>query len=186
VTTEIAMDDLHLRAYRRADAAALYAAVRESVDSVGRWLPWCHAGYDEAEALAWIDHCIDGWQRGEHFAFAIFDAATAELLGAVGLNQRNRQHNNMNLGFWIRQSRQREGIATRAARAIVAFGFRDVALVRIEIIAQPDNRASRRVAETLGARFEGFARNRLMFRGEPAEAAVYALIPGDVVPLPQA
>jgi len=41
----------------------------------------------------------------------------------------------------------------------------------------PDNRASRRVAEALGARFEGIARNRLVVHGRPTDAAVYALVP---------
>jgi RimJ/RimL family protein N-acetyltransferase len=37
-----------------------------------------------------------------------------------------------------------------------------------------------RVAEKLGASPEGVARNRLMLRGQPANAVVYSLIPGDM------
>ena len=51
---------LRLRPYRPDDADALLAAVRESVDSVGRWLPWCHAGYAQGDAVGWIAHCAEG------------------------------------------------------------------------------------------------------------------------------
>jgi RimJ/RimL family protein N-acetyltransferase len=42
------------------------------------------------------------------------------------------------------------------------------------------NLASRRVAEKLGATRGAETRNRLVFRGQPASAIVYSLVPGDV------
>jgi RimJ/RimL family protein N-acetyltransferase len=176
-TVELIGDGLRLRPYRSEDASVLLPAVRESIDSLGRWLPWCHAGYGEADAAAWIAHCEQTWRTGEHFAFAVFDAETAVFMGAAGLNQRNRMHNFMNLGYWVRASRQRQGITVRAARLVAAFGFQVIGLTRIEILAELDNRASRRVAESLCASFEAIARNRLIASGVPTDAAVYALIP---------
>ena len=171
---------LCLRPYRSEDAAALVAAARESLEAVGRWLPWCHADYGEADAQAWVDKCADAWRGGEHYAFAVFDADTAEFCGGAGLNLRNRPHNFMNLGYWIRASRQGRGIVRRAARLVAAFGFDQLGLTRIEIVTAPDNLASRRVAEALGAQFEGLARNRIVERGTAIDAAVYALIPADL------
>lgn len=175
---ELAGAGLRLRAYRSEDAGALLAAARESIETVGRWLPWCRPDYGEADARAWVAHCADGWRSGEHYAFAVLDDS-AQFCGGVGLNQRNRPHNFMNLGYWVRTSRQRQGIVRRAAGLVVTFGFEQVGLTRVEIITAPDNRASRRVAEALGARFEGIARNRIIDRGRVLDAAVYALVPLD-------
>jgi RimJ/RimL family protein N-acetyltransferase len=175
-SVELNGDGLLLRPYRQEDSRMLAAAARESAESVGAWLPWCHADYSDAEADEWIARCAEGWRSGEHYAFAAFDAA-AQFLGSVGLNQRNRPHNFMNLGYWIRASQQRNGIAVRAARLVAAFGFGQVGLTRIEIVAALDNRASRRVAERSGAVFEAVARNRLVDRGNPIDAAIYALVP---------
>jgi len=174
---ELTGDGLLLRSYRAEDSRALAAAVRESVESVGAWLPWCHADYGDAEADTWIAHCAEGWRSGEHYAFAAFDAATAQFVGSAGLNQRNRPHNFMNLGYWIRASQQGNGIAVRAARLVAAFGLEQVGLTRIEIVAALNNRPSRRVAEKSGAALEAVARNRLIDRGKPIDAAVYALVP---------
>lgn len=177
---ELADGPLRVRPWQPQDAGALLDAVRTSLDSVGRWLPWCHAGYGMAEAQAWIAHCRESWEAGEQFAFGLFDAATGEVQGGVGLNQRNRLHRSANLGYWVRQSRQGRGLAARAALAVARFGFGRLGLVRIEIVAHPDNRASRRTAEKLGARFECIARQRLWARGAATDAAVYALVPSDL------
>lgn len=168
---------IRIARYQHVDAADLLAAVRESLIGVSRWLPWCHPDYGERDALEWIEHCDVSWRNGDEFAFAVRDLDTHEFLGGVGLNQRNRQHNLANLGYWIRQSRQGAGIAVEAARLAAAFGFQRLGLSRIEILTQLDNMPSRRVAEKLGASFEGVARNRLMLRDTPVDAAVYSLLP---------
>ncbi|HEV7121826.1 MAG TPA: GNAT family protein [Rhodanobacter sp.] len=179
-TLELTDGRLRLRPWQNHDATALLDAVRESIEGVGRWLPWCHAGYAADDAMAWIAHCQARWRSGDHFAFGIFDAASGEVLGGVGLGQRNRLHRSANLGYWVRQLRHRQGIAASAAGLVAQFGFARLQLVRIEIIALPDNRASRRTAEKLGARFEAIARQRLWARGQPHDAAVYALIAQDL------
>jgi len=173
---ELALDELVLRPYRPGDALALYAGVRESIESVGRWLPWCYAGYSEADSAVWIAHCAETWIKGDQYTFAIFDAASAEFLGAVGLSQRNREHNFAGIGYWIRESARGRGLAACAGRAVAAFGFDRIKLTRIEILAAVGNRASRRTAENIGANFEGIARNRLSTPGGLVDAAVYALI----------
>jgi RimJ/RimL family protein N-acetyltransferase len=99
------------------------------------------------DAAAWISHCAEGWRSGEHFAFAILDSRSHDFIGATGLNQRNRLHNLMNLGYWVRASRQRRGVAVRASTLVAQFGFRQAGLMRIEIFAEVGNVASRRVAE---------------------------------------
>ena len=177
---ELAAAPLLLHPWHPSDAPALHEAVHESVATVGRWLPWCHAGYDLAHAEAWIDHCREGWLAQEHFAFAIIEQAGGTLLGSVGLNQRNHVHRSAAMGYWIRQSRQGEGVARQAARMAARFGFAALELVRIEIVALADNHASRRVAEACGARFEAIARHRLWERGVARDAAVYAVVPQDI------
>lgn len=177
---ELVDEALRLRPWQPGDAEDLLDAARSSVAGVGRWLPWCHAGYDLDQARAWISHCQDGWSRGEHFAFPIFDLRTGELLGGCGLNQFNRQHRSANLGYWVRQSRHGEGIAARAATLVARHGFEQLGLIRIEIVTLPDNHASRRTAEKIGARFEAVARQRLWAEGRAKDAAVHALIPSDL------
>jgi RimJ/RimL family protein N-acetyltransferase len=85
-----------------------------------------------------------------------------------------------NLGYWVRQSRQEQGVATAAVRLLARHALRATDLRRLEIVIAADNHASRRVAERAGAHLEGVARHRLMLRGEPVDAAIYSLIARDL------
>ena len=143
-------------------------------------MPWCHAGYTEHDAVTWIAHCQAGWRSGAHFAFALIAADSGELLGGAGLSQRNQPHRCANLGYWVRQSRQRQGTAAAAARLVARFGFEQLGLIRIEVIALPGNAPSRATAENIGAKFESIARHRLWTRGQAQNAAVYSLLPQDL------
>jgi len=171
---------LRVRPWQPEDADALYVAAGESIESVGRWLPWCREGYARQDSVAWIAHTQACWQLEELFAFAIVDESDGSVAGGVGLNQFNRQHRSANLGYWVRQSRQGFGIAPRAVPAVARFGFESLKLVRVEIVAAVDNLPSRRCAEKAGARFEGIGRQRLLIGESAIDAAVYSLIPADL------
>ncbi|HLX28153.1 MAG TPA: GNAT family N-acetyltransferase [Casimicrobiaceae bacterium] len=174
----LASDRVLLRPYRNDEAQLLYDAAIESLDTVGRWMPWCHDRYAIAESVAWVESCAERWRSGVEYAFGIFDHA-GRYIGGCGLNGFNRMHNFANLGYWIRQSRQRQGYAVDAVHTLSMFGFTTLRLTRIEIVVASENAPSRRVAEKAGATFECIARNRLLIRDVPHSAAVYSLIPGE-------
>lgn len=166
-----------LRAHRMTDASALAEAVRESVATVGRWQDWCHADYDTAAGESWISVCRQSWLTGDGCEMLIVDATTDRLLGGMGVNQRNREHRFANLGYWVRESAQGQGIATRAAKLAIRFAFETVSVTRLEIVVAHDNTPSRRTAERIGGNFEGMLRNRLYIKGLPSDAAMYSIIP---------
>lgn len=170
---------LTLRPWTEDYAPALHEAARESLTSVGRWLPWCHAGHDLDEALRWAAFCRQGWKDGTHYEFALFDARE-RLLGGVGLNQLDRRDRCANLGYWLRNSATGQGHAACAGRAAAAFGFGTLGLQRIEIVAALGNLASQRCAERIGARREGVARHRILLHGQAEDAVVYSLLPSDL------
>jgi ribosomal-protein-serine acetyltransferase len=169
-----------IRPYRSDDTGALFEAVRESVDQISPWLDWCHANYSRSESEAWVSSREAAWRRGEDYSFVIVDPTTHIFLGGCGLNDINKTHGFANLGYWVRSSWTRRGVATAAARLVARFGFQQRGLKRIEIVAAVDNMASQRVAEKVGAHREGVLRRRLMIHGELQDAVLYSLIPPDL------
>ncbi len=169
-----------LRTWETADVDALFEAASESIADVGRWLPWCHPGYQRDESAEFIRTRGEAWQQEQEYSFKITDVAGGHLLGGCGLNQVDRQHNRANLGYWIRTSRSRQGLATAATRLLARWAFESLALARIEITASVDNHASRRVAEKAGATFECIARRRVRIGELYHDAACYSLIRADL------
>ena len=179
-STELTDGELLLRPLQRTDREAMFEAVTESVPQVSQWLPWCHPGYAIAETDAFIESCITAWAQQTHYPFAIFDARTGQYLGGTGINHIERMNRLANVGYWIRTSATRRGAASKAVRLVARFAFESVQLVRLEIVARPENLASRRAAEKAGAKFETLARNRILQHGKAYDAALYSLIPADL------
>lgn len=108
-----------VRPFQAGDAKALQEAAVESVDTVGRWLPWCYPGFSVSDASDWIDECSRNIAAKAAYDLGIFSVGEGRLLGGVAINQINRRYNFGNLGYWVRQSEQRKGIATEAVELII-------------------------------------------------------------------
>lgn len=171
---------LRLRPVYLEDAETVYGSIRESIEPLSRWMDWCHAGYAREDSDAWIASTRSAWEAGGAYEFVVFERSGRHV-GAVGLNQFNRENNGANLGYWVRQSSQRQGFAVEAVRRIARFAFEDAKFQRVEIVAAVNNVASRRVADRAGATLECVARNRLLLHGVPIAAAVHSFVPDDVI-----
>ena len=162
------------------DVEPFWEAVTESVPELSRWMPWCHEGYSQEEAVTWLETCIRAWDRAEAFDFLVTDRTTGALLGACALNHLDHGNRRANLGYWVRTSACGRGVATEAAALAVHHGLVELGFGRIEIVAAVTNRASQRVAEKLGARREGVARNRFCLEGTRVDGVVFSLVPADL------
>lgn len=174
--------NLIIRPLRPEDREPLFCAVTESKEAISPWMTWCHHDYSIQDADEWIRCCEKNWtlEKGDR-EFAVFDTTDTELVGGVGINQINHLHRFANLGYWTRSNRSNAGVASTIAKLAAQFAFKKLELSRVEIVVNPENVASRRVAEKIGARFECIARNRLLYKNRPCDAAVYSLIPGDLI-----
>lgn len=174
-------DALRVRPYRMDDAPAVLAALHESMESIGRWQAWCTPSYNLDDARRWIARSRLAWQGvGDEGALAIVDRATDALAGSIALNHWQVEYRMANLGYWVRQSRQGQGIASQAVRMLARHALNNAPLERLEIVAAVGNMASRRVAENAGARLEGIARRRLPVHDDVLDAAIYSLVAGDL------
>lgn len=169
--------NIYCRAFRDTDAHQFLLAAQESVQTVGKWLPWCHADYSLAEATQWINTCRGKVTGGDAYDLGIFRSSDDALIGGVAINSIDKLNRIGNVGYWIRPSMERQGYALQAVQLISKFGFEELNLVRLEIVVQVGNCASRRVAEKAGAVLESIAANRLMHDGKPDKAAIYVLLP---------
>lgn len=82
MTCLLQADGFVLRPLVPSDAPALAVAVRESMASLGPWMPWAHAGYDEATALDWIAGCDAARADGSAYEFGIFRRRDATVAPA--------------------------------------------------------------------------------------------------------
>jgi ribosomal-protein-serine acetyltransferase len=168
-----------LRPYRRSDIKATYEAIRESISEMSVWLPFAHKDYTIEETRAWIKQRPGEWKKGNSFEFTILDLKDDSVIGGCGLNEISREVEHANLGYWVRTSRTGNGTATAAARLLAAWGFKELGLIRIEIVIATGNIRSQRAEEKAGATREGILRNRIQVRDKTYDAVMFSLIPQD-------
>ena len=173
---DLITDDLCIGLFHEDDAAAFTQAVRASVDSLSPWMPWCHADFNESEARRLITLFTKEAREDLAYTLGVYSLDRTLLIGGIAINQINGTHNFGNVAYWVRSSKQGNGIATRALRMITCFGFRVLGLNRLEIVAAIGNEASCKVAANAGATMEGIARKRLVSREQVHDAAIYSLV----------
>ena len=169
-----------IRPFRENDVPLLFEAVRESVNELSTWMPWCTPEYSIKESTEFVRSTPAAWEKGEHYSFVVFEAGTGRFLGGTGLNFINRLHNFANLGYWVRTSATRRGVASGAVRLVARFGVEVLKFSRLEIIAAVGNVVSRRVAEKAGARREGVLSKRLQLHGQSQDAVMFSLTAEDL------
>jgi ribosomal-protein-serine acetyltransferase len=170
--------DVLIRPYRIDDAETIFQAVQESLPDLIPWMPWCHPQYSLNESHSWLELQVPLFQEANGFEFAI-ESSDGRYLGGCGLNQIDRMNQRANLGYWVRSSATRRGVATAAVSLLRDWGFQNTDLIRFEIVIAAGNAASHRVAEKVGAFREGVARDRLLLHGAPQDASVFSFIRKD-------
>jgi len=170
--------DVSIRPFREDDAGGLYESVRESIDDLIRWMPWCHLEYSISEAREWIGRQIAAFEARDEFSFAII-TGNGHVAGVCGINAINWENRLANLGYWVRSSQLRRGIATRATCLLADWAFQNTDLNRLEILVSIRNHPSLRVAAKAGAVWEGVLRGRLQHRGETHDAVLFSIVRTD-------
>lgn len=167
--------EIGLRPYRLEDAPQLLDAARESADALQPWMPWCHPGFSLGDSRTWAERQIEMFPAGEEFEFVIEDR-DGRFLGGCGLNHLDHYNRRANLGYWVRSSATRQGVATRAVTLLVDWAFRNTPLTRLEIVIAQGNVASLGVAKKAGAAHEGTLRNRIVLHGTAHDAELFAFV----------
>jgi RimJ/RimL family protein N-acetyltransferase len=123
------------------------------------------------------------YDTGESFVMGIFDRAEDQVLGGTGLHPRIGP-GGLEIGYWVRASATRQGIATEAAAALTRVGFEVCEADRIEIRIEPRNAASFGVPRKLGFVEEATLRRRLPGRhgGPLRDVTVFTLFREDFDP----
>ena len=170
-----------LRPFRADDAPAVFAACQDP--DIQRWIPLIPAPYTEADARRFILMTLQAWHDGSGYEFAIADAATDRYIGSIGLHvgANPRRHA---IGYLVAPEARRQGVALRAVRLVVRWGFEHLAIERLALWTLPGNVASQAVAENAGFRREGLIRNWEADRDEhPVDAVMFSMTPEDLADL---
>lgn len=101
------------------------------------------------------------------------------LVGNISFNIINHNLKMVEIGYWLSETYQGNGIITRAVSKLIDVAFSDLAIEKIQISVGTDNLPSRKVCERLGMKLEGIISNSENLNGRIIDHVIYGLSRAD-------
>jgi RimJ/RimL family protein N-acetyltransferase len=158
-----------VRAYRRSDVPSLAHNANHASIAANLRDGFPHP-YTEDHARAFL---ADRARRWPPWSYAI--ALDDQVIGGIGILPGEDVHRrSAELGYWVAVPFQGVGVATRAVRRFVPWAMETFGLLRVFATVFHPNRASVRVLEKAGFRYEGRLRASVSKGGRVLDSLLYA------------
>ena len=112
------------------------------------------------------------------------DGEPEQVLGAVGLHAVDFAGGRSEIGYWTAPWARRQRVASRGLVLLSEWALRALCLDRLELYAEPSNRASQLVAEQAGYRRGELVRGGITLRGRRRDVVRFVLAASDLPPVP--
>lgn len=131
---------------------------------------------DKAYTFEYVSYLQTRYKSGEFFDWAIISKESGKMIGTCGFTRFDFRHNFGEIGYVVNPDYHGRGIATEAVRAVIGFGFENLALNRIECRFMMGNDASRKVMEKNGMSFEGTIRQGMLVKGVYRDIGICSIL----------
>jgi RimJ/RimL family protein N-acetyltransferase len=173
--TTLTIDELVLRPWRSTDAPAVLEICQDP--EIARWVT-IPQPFLAVDADAFIENSVTMWRDGTGAPFAIVDAGTEEILGAVTLF--GPEGHQATVGLWLAPGARGRGVGTRALRRLADWTFATTPVIRFDCFIMVGNRPSERMVERAGFQREGVLRAwDVHHDGVPVDCVVYSRLRTD-------
>ena len=170
-------EELEIVPWRPEHAEAMFAAVERNRGYLRQWLPWLDHVKTLDDERAFITRCVAQEHADNGFHAGVWRAG--RIVGTLGFHYVDRANRKTEIGYWVDESEQGRGIATRCCRAACDLAFGEWKLNRVVIFCATRNERSRAVPERLGFTLEGVYRQAEWLYDHFVDLAAYAMLAAD-------
>ncbi len=168
---------LVLREFEKGDWKEIQQYASDPI--VVRYLPWGPNRPGQTKSFLKL-HKKDRKEKPRtQYELAVHLKSGDRLIGGCGIRIRNLEFGEADIGYCFNRRYWNKGYATEAARALVRFGFSKLKLHRIKATCYPRNKASARVLQKAGMRYEGRLRENLRQKGRWRDSFLFAVLKKD-------
>jgi ribosomal-protein-alanine N-acetyltransferase len=110
-------------------------------------------------------------------AFLLVLKENEETIGRCGFHNWHADHNKAELGYALnKEEYKRKGYMSEAVKSILAYGFNNMNLNRIEACVGPANMASQNLVKKYGFTQEGYLRQHFVRDGVTQDSLIFSLL----------
>lgn len=159
-------------------AEPLFRLINSQRAYLRHWLEWVDGAHGYEDIRKMVQDAMRFRAGGQRCTFIVL--FRGEVAGSAGFVRIDRAHRRGELGYWLSQSLQGQGIMTRCCRVLAGFAFRELKLNRIIIRTPRHNLRSQGIPRRLGFTHEGTLRQDNHLRGHFYDVELYSLLKEDV------
>lgn len=171
----LTLDGARLRPLRRADAAALYAYLRDP--AVTELTSYPEVSPPLVEAM--IERSLSRWAAGEPSRWGVALPHDDRLIGTCGFNDWSPAHRWAELAFDLARAHWGKGLMRQAVSAALRWAFEHDQVDRVHAFVRVDNQRSEALLVRGGFVREGRLRSYRICRGQPHDFYLYGLLRSD-------
>ncbi len=170
-------NNVELRLYEPHHAEELNALVERNFDHIKKWSAWLKDDRSIENTHAFIKRNLKQFAENERFAVGIWHKN--EMAGQIEYNYLDRKNRKTEIGFWLGESFQGKGLATKSCRVLIDYAFNELKLNRVEMRCGAENTKSRKIAGKLGFREEGVICQSEWLRDRFVDFVIYGMLAND-------
>jgi len=163
---------LRLRRFRVDDVDAMHACYGDA-GAMRWWNTPPHARKSDTERSVRRSMVFAPWKR---MVWAVAKGPEDRCIGMVNYHNADMDHRKAEVGYLLQPAEHGQGLAFEAMSAVVGFCFGEMGMHRLQAVIDPDNAASRGLAQKLGFRQEGVLRESLFLGGVWRDDVIYGLL----------
>ncbi|SJN58850.1 Putative ribosomal N-acetyltransferase YdaF [Vibrio ruber DSM 16370] len=154
--------------------------VQENKQYLSQWLNWPRVCHTTDDFKTFIQGSRYKYIDGDGLDCAI--EYRGELVGNIGFNSIDHELKKAEIGYWLGQQYQGNGIITRVCRFLIAYAFETLNVEKVQIAVAEDNLPSRAVCERLGMTLEGIISHQEKVGDRILSHAIYATFSPSISP----
>lgn len=156
------------------EASALFSVVEANREHLRRFMWWVDHNTLPSGSEYFIRDAIQKAKEGSQLHLGIYHRG--QIVGTVGFHYLDYINLCTEIGYWLAKEMEGRGLITNASRVIIRYAFETLGMHRIELRSSVDNIRSRRIAERLGFRFEGVAREACKLSSGYHDMEIFSLL----------
>ncbi|WGV98497.1 GNAT family protein [Vibrio sp. YMD68] len=147
--------------------------VQEQTEYLSQWLAWPPYCQSEQDFRIFIQRSLHDYAEGKSMTCAIL--YKQNIVGNCSFNNINHELRKVEVGYWLSQHEQGNGIVTRVVKQLISMAFNELQMDKVELSAAVDNSASRAVAKRAGMTLEGILSHQEKIGSRVLDHAIYAI-----------
>ncbi len=165
-------DNVYMKPLLVEDIPYLFQLIDDERSYLRQWLPFVDFTIEQQDTQNYVEYALGMCDTPQ---FTIYQYE--QCVGLIGFKNYEPENMRIEMGYWLSQKAQGQGIMTCAVQSLLSFAFYTMKLNRVSIRAAVGNSKSRRIPEKLGFTLEGIERDgELLVDHVFTDLAVYSLL----------